>query len=175
MTRAVDGEPRRLRVGRVVRPHGVRGLLKVKWIAPEVSLTAGTTVYPGEGADAEPLRVAAVSALNPPFLLVTVDGCTTVEVAERLRGGALWMAKDALPELEGDAYYVADLLGMRVENGGGEPLGEVVEVIETGTADVYVVRGDGGEILLPAIREVVRRIDVAARLIVVTPLPGMVG
>ncbi len=174
MTRAVDGERRRLRVGRVVRPHGVRGLLKVKWIAPEVSLAAGTTVYLGEGADAEPLRVAAVSALKPPFLLVTVDGCTTVEGAEALRGSTLWMAKAALPELEGDAYYVADLLGMRVESADGEPLGEVVEVIETGAADVYVVRGDGGEVLLPATREVVRRVDLAARLIVVVPLPGMV-
>jgi len=118
--------------------------------------------------------VVAVSALNPPFLLVTVDGCTTVEAAEALRGSTLWMAQEALPELEGGAYYVADLLGMRVEGAGGEPLGEVVEVIETGAADVYVVRGDGGEILLPATREVVRQIDLAARLIVVTPLPGMV-
>jgi len=171
----VDGEPRRLRVGRVVRPHGVRGQLKVKWLAPEVALDAGTTLYLREGAEAEPLRVAKVSALNPPFLLLAVDGCATVEAAESLRGATLWMAKEALPELEGGAYYVDDLLGMRVENGEGEPLGEVAEVIETGAADVYVVRGEGGELLLPATREVVRRVDLEARLIVVTPLPGMVA
>jgi len=170
----VDGEGRRLRVGQVVRPHGLRGQLKVKWLALEVPLDPGTTLYLGEGAAAEPVRVAAVSALNPPFLLLTVDGCTSVEGAEGLRGASLWMARGALPALEGDAYYVADLLGMRVESDTGDPLGEVVEVIETGAADVYVVRGAGGELLLPAIREVVRRVDLAARLIVVTPLPGMV-
>jgi len=119
--------------------------------------------------------VVAVSALNPPFLLITADGCATVEAAEALRGSTLWMAQEAFPELEEGAYYVADLLGMRVEDAGGESLGEVIEVIEAGAADVYVVRGAGGEILLPATREVVRRIDLAARLIVVTPLPGMVA
>jgi len=149
--------------------------LKVKWLAPEVALDAGTTLYLGEGAAAEVVRVAAVSVLNSPFLLLTVDGCASVEAAEALRGASLWMAKEALPKLEGGAYYVADLLGMRVENAAGEPLGEVAEVIETGAADVYVVRGEGGELLLPATREVVRRVDLAERLIVVTPLPGMVA
>lgn len=171
----VDGEARRLRVGRVVRPHGVGGRLKVKWLAPEVSLGAEAILYLGEGAEARALRVVAVSAVNPPFLLLALDGCATVEEAEALRGATLWMAREALPELNGGAYYVADLLGMRVETAAGEPLGRVAQVIETGAADVYVVHGEGGELLLPATREVVRQIDSEARLIVVSPLPGMVG
>jgi len=152
----------------------VRGRLKVKWLAPEVAVDAGATLYLDDGGAPESLRVAAVSTLNPPFLLVTVDGCTTVERAEGLRGASLWMAKGDLPELEEDSYYVDDLVGMRVETAAGAPLGEVAEVVETGAADVYVVRGEGGELLLPATREVVRRVDLEARLIVVTPLPGMV-
>ncbi len=169
------GEARRLRVGRVVRPHGVRGQVKVKWLAPESPLAPRATLYLGPEAETPGLQVVAVRPLNPPFLLLTLEGCSTREAAEALRGATLWMAREALPELEGDAYYVEDLLGMRVETGAGALLGTVVEVIETGAADVYVVRGEAGEVLLPATREVVRRVDVAARLMVVTPLPGMVA
>jgi len=170
-----DGEARRLRVGQVVRPHGVEGRLKVKWLAPDVPVVAKALLYLGEGEGAPALQVAAATPMKPPFVLLAVAGCDTFEAADGLRGATLWMAREALPKLEEGAYYVADLLGMRVETASGAPLGEVAEVIETGAADVYVVRGAGGELLLPAIREVVRRIDPEARRIVVTPLPGMVG
>ncbi|RMF85794.1 MAG: 16S rRNA processing protein RimM, partial [Nitrospirae bacterium] len=87
---------------------------------------------------------------------------------------ALWAERDALPPLEAGAYYVADLVGLAVETLEGAPLGTLAEVIETGAADVWVVRGEAGELLLPATREVVRRVDLAARRVVVAPLPGMV-
>jgi len=165
-----------LTVGRVVRPHGLRGRLRVQLFSNEGELLPGATVYLSQGEEAPAgaaRRVESVAPIKGAVVLVELLGVDTAETAEALRGATVWMARADLPRLEAGAYYVADLIGSRVETVAGEVLGELSDVLETGTADVYVVRGEAGEVLLPATREVVREVDVAAGRIVVEPLPGM--
>ena len=69
--------------------------------------------------------------------------------------------------------YLHDLIGLRVETMEGEPLGTLTEVLLTKANDVYVVRGPAGEILLPALRDVVLRVDLAARTMVVALPEGL--
>jgi len=80
--------------------------------------------------------------------------------------------EEAVPLEEGE-YYDFQLSNVRVEMENGEWLGQVVEVLETGANDVYVVRGPRGEVLLPAVREVILEIDLESRRMLVRPLPGM--
>jgi len=165
-----------LTVGRVVRPHGLHGRLRVQLFSNEGELLPGATVHLSQGDEAPagaPRRVASVAPIKGAAVLVELLGVDTVEAAEALRGATVWMARADLPPLETGAYYVADLIGSRVETVAGKVLGELSDVLETGAADVYVVRGEAGEVLLPATREVVREVDVAAGRIVVEPLPGM--
>jgi len=167
-----------LTVGRVVRPHGLHGRLRVQLFSNEGELLPGATVYlsQGEGAPAgASRRVESVAPIKGAVVLVELAGVATAEAAEALRGATVWMVRKDLPPLEAGAYYVVDLIGLRVETAAGKVLGELAEVLETGATDVYVVRGEAGEVLLPATRDVVREVDVAAGRIVVQPLPGMVG
>jgi len=166
-----------LMVGRVERPHGLRGRLRVQLFSRESELVPGATVYLSQGAAAPaggPRRVKSVAPSKGAAVLITLAGVDTPEAAEALRHATVWMVRQDLPSLEAGAYYVVDLIGLRVETVAGKVLGELVDVLETGAADVYVVRGEAGETLLPATREVVREVDVAAGRIVVEPLPGMV-
>lgn len=96
------------------------------------------------------------------------------EAADRLRGQYILVTlQDAVPLAE-DEIYLFQVIGLRVLTDQGVVLGRVVSVIETGANDVYVVQGERyGEVLIPAIESVVRRIDVDNGVMHITPLPGL--
>jgi 16S rRNA processing protein RimM len=166
-----------VKVGRIGRPHGLHGRVRVQVYSGEGDLTPGASVYlsrEGEAPSDLPRRVTSVAPANGGFVLVTLEDISTPEAAADLRDATVWMARADLRPLEAGAYYVADLIGLRVETVAGDVLGKLIDVLETGTADVYVVHGPRGEVLLPATREVVREVDLARGRMVVAPLPGMV-
>jgi 16S rRNA processing protein RimM len=80
---------------------------------------------------------------------------------------------EAVPLPEGE-YFVHQIVGLAVRTAEGEDLGTVAEVLQTGSNDVYVVKGPRGEVLLPATREVIKEFDLDARTLVVQLLPGLV-
>lgn len=171
-------EPRYLSVGEVIRPHGVRGELRVRILTeyPE-RLHLHTHFYLAHPASAERVRRYAVEKMrfHRDVLLLKLEGCNDRTTAETLRGMLVQIPlEDAVPLEEGE-YYLFQLLGVEVETESGEWLGRVVEVLETGANDVYVVRGPRGEVLVPAIGEVVRQLDLAAKRMVIHLLPGLLG
>lgn len=160
-------------VGRVVRPHGLRGELRVLL----------ETDFPGrferlrEAYLIQAGRVQAVEiTARRPFrdgLLLTLQGIDDLEAAEGMRGAEIAVSRGAVVPLEEGAFYVFEIVGLRVRTEEGRLLGTVVEVIRAPANDVYVVRGEEGEILLPATREVVRQVDPASGEMVVALLPGL--
>lgn len=92
---------------------------------------------------------------------------------EKLRGELLEAADNDVLRDDDESYFVHELIGLKVLTTFGEDLGQVVEVIQTGANDVYVAHGPRGEILIPAIAEVIERIDVSGGVISITPLAGM--
>jgi 16S rRNA processing protein RimM len=100
-------------------------------------------------------------------LFVRLSGIGTREEAATLIGAEVSVPREDLPALEDGQYYDIDLLGCSVFSTDGELLGELKQVIPTGANDVYVVVGPKGEILVPAINDVVREIDATARKLVV--------
>ncbi len=85
----------------------------------------------------------------------------------------MWVEEKDLPELEEGEYYSYQLIEMKVETIQGEYLGEIKEIIPTGSNDVYVVRDGTEEILIPAIKDVVKEIDLEKRLVKVELLDGL--
>jgi 16S rRNA processing protein RimM len=169
-------EPRFLVVGRIARPHGVRGEMRVEILTelPE-RLMWLTEVYLARDPDAlEPDRVdVAQVRLHKEQALLQLTGVTTREAAEDLRSMLLMVpVADALPLEEGE-YYLYQLEGLKVVTDEDEVLGVVREVLETGANEVFVVDGSRGEILLPNTVEVVQDIDLAAGRITVKLLPGL--
>ena len=108
-------------------------------------------------------------------MLLRVEGCESRNEAESLRGALVEIPIDqAAPLAEGE-YYHFQLVGLTVVSDEDEPLGEIVEVLSPpGANDVYVVHGPRGEILLPAIKDVVLEMDFEARRMIVHLLPGLV-
>jgi 16S rRNA processing protein RimM len=127
------------------------------------------------GPEQRPARVHSLRPHRTGFLLY-LHGCGDRETAEAFRDHELQVRlQDTAPLPEG-VYYHWQILGLQVLTEEGQPLGEVVEILETGANDVYVVRdAQGGETLLPAIGSVIIQVDESAGKIVVRPLPGLLG
>ena len=147
-----------LEAGRVVGTHGVRGELRVEpWCDSARFLTGFSEFYWDGGRE----KVKVVSSRpHKSLLLLKLEGVDTVEAADALRGRVLWLARKdaALPE---GRYFVQDILGLSaVDADSGRVYGKVTDVFPTGANDVYqVTDGDGKEYLVPAIRDVVVRVD----------------
>ena len=163
-------------IGRIIAPHGIRGEIKVEVLTdfPErfkpgthVSLGAGT-----EDPEARPAKIAAARPHKGGFL-VKLDIVPDRNAAELVRNRYLLIpAADAMPLGEHE-NYLHDLIGLEVETTDGQHLGELREVLFTNANDVYVVCGPAGEVLLPAIRDVVLQVDLPARRMVVALPEGL--
>jgi len=161
-------QPRLLVIGEVLRPQGVKGEVRVRVL----------TDFP------ERLRVLRRVYLGETAMPVVVEGirfhqgCALLKLAgydDRTAAGSLRQAlvqipiEEAMP-LQEDEYYLYQILGLAAWTVQGEYLGRVRDVLATGANDVYIIRGPKGDILLPAIEEVVREVDLeAGRLTVVLP------
>ena len=114
-------------------------------------------------------RVSATSCAR------TIDAplATATNEAEALAGAELFVDAEALCPLPEGVFYNYQLIGLKVVSARGETLGRVEDIVETGARDVIVVHGDRGEVLLPSIPQVIRRVDLEAGIIEVELLPGL--
>lgn len=105
--------------------------------------------------------------------IIKLSGLNNRTDVETFRGELLEAADNDVMRDDEESYFVHELIGLRVVTEDGRELGRVTEVLQTGANDVYVAAGESGEVLVPAIAEVVQRIDLSAGTIAITPLPGM--
>jgi len=102
---------------------------------------------------------------------VGLDDATT---ADTLRGRDLSIPLEKLAQLPPDSYYQHDILGLHVATLNGRELGTIIEIMETGSNDVYVVKGDDGkQVLLPAIKDVVKQVDLIRQMMYIEPMAGL--
>lgn len=171
-------EPRYLVVGRVLRPHGIRGELRVEILTgfPD-QLGRHEAFYLAHPASAEDVTRYTVERLRVRgnVMLLKLHDCESRNAAEQLRGMLVQIPREHAAPLQEGEYYQFQLIGLRVETDEGTWLGRIVEVLETGANDVYVASGPFGEVLLPAIEEVVRQIDLERGRMIVHLLPGLLG
>jgi 16S rRNA processing protein RimM len=158
-------------IGIVGRPHGIRGEVRVDAFAPSApNLQPGRRVF----IDGFPYEIDALRPARGVWL-VALSGLTSRNAAEELRGALIEIPDEEVERETPDSYFLHELIGLRVETGAGELLGTIAEVLQPGANDVYVVRGPRGEILVPAIRDVVTSIDIAGGLVRIDPPPGLLA
>ncbi|OGP82472.1 MAG: 16S rRNA processing protein RimM [Deltaproteobacteria bacterium RBG_16_54_11] len=165
----------RIVIGRVSRPHGLKGEIRIEYFNPEdphLFSRYQMIFIQGDTGSPQPYRPIAVRP-HKKFILALLEGIRTREEAEQLRGKAVLVDPAELPPLDEDEYYWHEILGMRVVTEAGGNVGEITEVLPTGSNDVYVVREGEKEFLIPAIKEVIISIDKKARTIVIRPLEGL--
>ena len=161
-------------VGRIGRPHGVRGevTVEVRTDDPDVRFVPGA-VFATDPPARGPLTVAG-RRWHREVLLLTVEGVDSREAAEELRNTELLVDIADLPELEDpESFYDHQLVGLTARLIGESDLGEVVAVRHEGADLLVVRRPDGGELLVPFVSAIVPTVDVAAGFLVVDPPEGL--
>ncbi len=161
-----------LAVGRVLRPHGVRGELLLETLTEfPAHLAEAEEVYVGEAAVPHSLRRVRERGSQ---LIIQLADCLDRNAAEAYRGQLIQIKTEQAAPLPPGRYYHHQILGLEVISDTGEALGQVSEILETGANDVYVVTSAAGqELLLPALRSVILQIDLEARRMTVHLMEGL--
>ncbi|MGI5283259.1 ribosome maturation factor RimM [Nonomuraea polychroma] len=161
-------------VGRIGRPHGVRGEVTVEVLTddPERRFAVGTSITT-DPADAGPLVVAG-RRWHKDILLVSFEGVSDRDVAEELRGTMLVIDSAEVEPLDDpDEFHDHQLIGLAVETVAGDPVGEITDVLHHGQ-DLLVVRRKGAdEALIPFVKALVPEVDLEGGRLVVDPPEGL--
>jgi 16S rRNA processing protein RimM len=160
-------------LGRVIRSHGTKGLLRIwSYARSEASFLEAQTVYL-ESASGE-IYEYRVTSVRPQknVLLMKLEGLDTAESAGIYEGSGIFVRKESLTR-EGDEYFWYECLGLEVYLDTGGYLGILSQIIPTGGHDIYVVKEGPKEILLPATDEVVKVIDLEKGKMIVSALEGL--
>ena len=160
-------------IGRVIRPHGLRGEVR---IFPETDFPARF-----EQNDrfllrlGEKVRWCHVESLRwqGKTLLIRFSGINTREAAESIRNAAVEIPRSWCHHLEEGEYYIADLIGLEVRTETGESIGRIVDVIQQTPQDIYVIRGEADEILIPAVPQFIKTISLEKGEIIIDPIEGL--
>ena len=159
-----------LEVGYVSRAHGIRGEIAVKPFDPdsEALLQVERISVAARLGEPKPYRIVQARKAAKEVLLV-LEGVAGRTEAEALKGATVSAFREDLPPPEGDEFFQGDLLGLAVVNEAGEALGKVEEIWETGPVPNLVIRGEGGELIVPFADEFIPEVDLEAGRLVVRP------
>lgn len=155
-----------LSVGYVTKPQGIKGEVKVKPLTDDMfRFDELDKVFIKQQDRYVPVKVQKRKYVKD-WVILKLEGFEDRNQAETLRGEHLWISREQARPLPEDTYYIADIMGCRVETRAGRFLGYVTGVLHTGSNDVYVVK-DKEEVLIPALKKVVVDVDVESGKIVV--------
>lgn len=167
-------ELRYLAIGRVIRAHSLGGEVSVAVLTdfPE-RFEMTEWVYLGNEFEATPYRLQSFR-WHKQNVLLTLEGVTNRTQAELLKGQLVQIPLEEAMPLPDGSYYLYQLIGLKVEDTFGQFLGTIKDVLETGANDVYVVEREGQELLLPAIPDVIKSVDIAKGMMVVHLMDGLI-
>lgn len=169
-----SAEPHFLAVGRISKPHGIKGEVSVELLTDDPNrFKLLSAVYINEN---NPRRLVIDSVrILPENVLLKFEGYPTRTEAERLRGEILFIPfAEAVPLDEGE-YYLFQLVGLSVFTVDGKLIGRLTQVLETGANNVFVVEGPSGQHLIPDIPDIIKDIDIDGGRIVILPIPGLLS
>jgi len=162
-----------LLVGKVIGPHGLRGLLRIWAYAGAAAsfLDAGSVFLRTVSGEIHEDTVTYIRPHKNAFLM-KLKGLRSIDEATEYRDADIFLRKDAVARSD-DEYFWYELLGLKVYLDTGQYLGTIAQIIPTKAHDIYVVKEGDKEVCIPAIYEVVREIDVANKKMVISALEGL--
>jgi len=161
-------------VGKVIKPHGVRGKMKVEYFGESLDgFSSYRTVYiqiePGKWKPYEVVK----SFPQPPRLVIQLKGVERRQETDPLIGKEIYVKKEEMPKLGKGEYYWFEILGLEVKTKEGRTLGRIKEIFPTGANDVYVVKGKRRDLFLPAIEKVIEKVDLERGIMEVAWMEGL--
>lgn len=160
-----------LEAGKIVTIHGIKGEVKIMPYCDSAELFCEFDRF-FLGKNHTEIGVER-SRVQKNMVIAKLEGIDTPEEAEKLRNKILFMHRDDL-ELDDGTYFIQDLIGVEAKDAdSGFVYGKIVDVMQTGANDVYVVKGEEKEYLIPAIADVVVSTDIDSNIMLIRPLEGL--
>ncbi len=166
---------RHLAIGEVAKPWGLKGMVKVTSYAESIESFRRVSSLRVQGRDGPVVLALEEARQHKKGVLLKFKGRDRIEDVTDLVGLTLYMDKKDLPTLEEGEYYWHELIGMEVRTEAGTEVGTLERILDTGSHDVYVVRKGKRETLIPAIRDVIREVDVPGRGMVIHVVEGLLN
>jgi len=162
-------EPEFITIGTIVSPWGLKGHIKVtvETDFPQ-RFSSSSRVY----IDRQ-IMVIDEAAWHKGQVFVKLHGVDTEEAADELVGHIIEVHHSQLFNLENDVYFHFQLIGLEVITSVGDAIGKISEILSVASADVYVINGNGGEILIPATDEIIKSIDLDKGVMIIEPMAGL--
>jgi len=153
-------EPRWVPVGKIIRTHGVRGTVKIYPYGETLAtLKAGSRLYRHRPEAPAPALTIKRIRWQGRYCLNDFEEFDSLDGVQELLGEEVFLPENLLPPTDEDEYYHYQLLGITVETGTGTVLGTIKGILSTGSYDIYLVEQHGKEIMIPAVADVVRSVD----------------
>ena len=164
-----------LELGQIVNTFGIKGMVKIKPFTDDVEqFEQLQTIYIKKKNSKKEYEIEEVK-YHKNMILLKLKGIENPEQAETLRESYVLISREKAKKLEEGTYYIVDMIGLEVITEEGEKLGILEDIFNTGSNDIYVVKNDlGKQILLPAIEEVIKKIDIENRKITVHLIKGLI-
>lgn len=166
-------------VGKIVNTHGIRGEVRVisRTDFPDERYKVGNTLLLFMPGSKDPVELVVKShRTHKNFNLLTFEGYENVNQVESMKGGILKVPESQRGDLEEGEFYFQDIIGCNMVTTDGEEIGKVVEILTPGANDVWVVKGPKGkEVLIPYIEDIVKKVDVKEKTIVIELMEGLLS
>ena len=164
-----------IEIGQIVNTNGLKGVVKVNPFTDDISKFEELKyVYIQLKSELKKVKIEQVR-YNKNQVLLKLEGIDSIEEAEKYRNFYLKTEKESQEDLGEDTYYIVDLIGLDVYSDKNEYLGKIEDVFPTGSNDVYVVKDNlGKQILIPAIADVVKKVDLKNKKMIINLIPGLV-
>ena len=163
-----------LEIGQIVNTFGIKGMVKIKPFTDDINrFDKLKKIYIKNKDGKKEYQIQEVK-YHKNMVLMKLEGIDTVEQADLLRQSYLLVNRDDEEPLEEGVYYIVDLIGLEVYTDEGVLLGNVDDIFNTGSNDIYVVKdGKGKQILLPGIPDVIKNVDLESGKIIVHLILGL--
>lgn len=164
-----------IEIGQIVNTNGLKGVVKVNPFTDDISKFEDLKyVYIQLKSELKKVKIEQVR-YNKNQVLLKLEGIDSIEEAEKYRNFYLKTEKESQEDLGEDTYYIVDLIGLDVYSDKNEYLGKIEDVFPTGSNDVYVVKDNlGKQILIPAIADVVKEVDLKNKKMTINLIPGLI-
>lgn len=162
-------------IGQIVNTFGIKGMVKVVPYTDDIQrFDKLKKVYLVSKKEKKEYEVEEVK-YQKNMVLIKFKGINSIEEAEELRNQYIQIPREDAINLEEGSYYIADLIGMKVITEEGENLGILEDIYNTGSNDIYVVKNElGKQLLLPAIQDVIKKIDLEEEKMIVHLIEGLI-
>jgi 16S rRNA processing protein RimM len=163
-----------LSIGQIINTHGIKGQVKVYPLTDDVKRFKELKNVYIEKNNAITEHKVESTIISNGFAILKIDGINDLTSAEAYKNCYLKINRDDAVKLPKGSYFISDIIGLEVKTVEDDTLGVIKDVFQTGSNDVYVVDYNGKELLIPAIKDVVKSIDIQNGTVTVKLLEGMI-